>query len=131
MRQLKDGEPVGFFPAGAMSKINLKGQLIDRPWQKSVLQIIHRANVPVIPIYFHGSNSWWFNLLGHICWPARSLRLPAEVFRKCGKTIHVSIGDIITPEEQAAHRESPAIRPMLSATSTANNRNESPQKSLP
>lgn len=107
MRQLKDGEPVGFFPAGAMSKINLKGQLIDRPWQKSVLQIIHRANVPVIPIYFHGSNSWWFNLLGHICWPARSLRLPAEVFRKCGKTIHVSIGDIITPEEQAAHRESP------------------------
>jgi putative hemolysin len=107
MRQLKDGEPVGFFPAGAMSKINLKGQLIDRPWQKSVLQIIHRANVPVIPIYFHGSNSWWFNLLGHICWPARSLRLPAEVFRKCGKTIHVSIGDIITPEEQASHRESP------------------------
>ena len=106
MRQLKDGEPVGFFPAGAMSKTNARGQLIDRPWQKSVLQIIHRANAPVIPIFFHGSNSWWFNVLGHICWPARSLRLPAEVFRKCGKTIHVSIGDIITPEEQAPYRES-------------------------
>ena len=106
MRQLKDGEPVGFFPAGAMSKTNARGQLIDRPWQKSVLQIIHRANAPVIPIFFHGSNSWWFNVLGHICWPARPLRLPAEVFRKCGKTIHVSIGDIITPEEQAPYRES-------------------------
>ncbi len=103
MRQVKEGKPLGFFPAGAMSKIDIHGRLEDRPWQKSVLQIIGKVKVPVIPIYFHGSNSWWFNLLGHICWPARSLRLPAEVFRKRGKEMHVSIGQPITPEEIAAH----------------------------
>ncbi len=108
LRQLKDGQPVGFFPAGAMSKSTWRGTLEDRPWQDSVLQIIYRANVPVIPIYFHGSNSWWFNFLGHACWPARSLRLPAEVFRKNGKEIHVSVGDPISVEEQARHKESPA-----------------------
>ena len=85
LRQVKDGKPLGFFPAGAMSKVDIHGHLEDREWQKSVLQIIGKAKVPVIPIYFHGSNSWWFNFLGHACWPARSLRLPAEVFRKRGK----------------------------------------------
>ncbi len=107
LRQLKEGEPVGFFPAGAMSKTTLRDGLQDRPWQQSILQIIHRAKVPVIPIYFHGSNSWWFNFLGHACWPARSLRLPAEVFRKTGTEMHISIGRPISADEQAAHGESP------------------------
>lgn len=106
LRQLRDGEPVGFFPAGAMSKTDWHGHLVDRPWQESVLQIIYRANVPVIPIFFHGGNSWWCNFLGHACWPARSLRLPAEVFRKVGSTMHISVGQPISVEEQAAHKES-------------------------
>ncbi len=107
LRQLKEGEPVGFFPAGAMSKTTLRDGLQDRPWQQSILQIIHRAKVPVIPIYVHGSNSRWFNFLGHACWPARSLRLPAEVFRKVGTEMHISIGRPISADEQAAHGESP------------------------
>ena len=106
LRLLKEGEPVGFFPAGAMSTITWSGRLEDRPWQPSILQIISRAKVPVIPIYFHGSNSWWFNFLGKVCWPARSLRLPAEVFRKVGKEIHVSVGQPISVEEIAAHNSS-------------------------
>ncbi|MDE5554037.1 MAG: lysophospholipid acyltransferase family protein [Muribaculaceae bacterium] len=107
LRQLRDGNPVGFFPAGAMSKTTLRHGLQDREWQKSVLQIIHRAKVPVIPIFFHGGNSWWCNFLGHVCWPARSLRLPAEVFRKNGKEMHVSIGNPISVEEQALHNSTP------------------------
>lgn len=105
--QVRSGHPIGFFPAGAMSKTTLRDGLQDRPWQPSILQIIHRAKVPVIPIYFHGSNSWWFNILGHICWPARSLRLPAEVFRKVGTEMHISVGLPISPEEQAAHGATP------------------------
>ncbi len=98
---LRDGQPVGFFPAGAMSKVDWNLKLKDRPWQPSVLQIIKKAKVPVIPIFFHGSNSWWFNFLGVVCWQARSLRLPAEVFRKNGKEIHVSVGNPISVEDQA------------------------------
>ncbi len=107
LRQLKEGKPVGFFPAGAMSKTTLRHGLQDREWQKSVLQIISRAKVPVIPIFFHGRNSHWCNFLGHACWPARSLRLPAEVFRKVGKELHISVGDPISPAEQALHNSSP------------------------
>lgn len=106
IKQVRSGNPVGFFPAGAVSKVNLKGELNDRQWQPSVVRLIEQLKVPVIPIYFHGSNSWWFNFLGVVSWQLRTLRLPAEVFRKCGKEIHVSIGDIISVEEQQRHQGS-------------------------
>lgn len=107
LRQLREGKPVGFFPAGAMSKSTLRHGLQDRPWQPSVLQIIARAKVPVVPIYFHDRNSLWCDFLGHVCWPARSLRIPAEVFRKLHSTMHISVGAAISPEEMAAHGSTP------------------------
>lgn len=107
LRQLREGKPVGFFPAGAMSKSTLRHGLQDRPWQPSILQIIARAKVPVVPIYFHDRNSLWCDFLGHVCWPARSLRIPAEVFRKLHSTMHISVGAPISPEEMAAHGSTP------------------------
>lgn len=101
--QVRRGEPIGFFPAGAVSKVNLKGQLEDREWQPTIVRLIQQMKVPVVPIYFHGSNSWWFNFLGVVCWQLRTLRLPAEVFRKKGSTLHISIGEPISVEEQLQH----------------------------
>lgn len=106
INQVKSGQPLGFFPAGAVSKVNWRGRLEDRKWQDSVIRLIDKLKVPVIPIYFHGSNSWWFNFLGVVCWQARTLRLPAEVWRKCHSTIHVSVGEPISVEEQRAHASS-------------------------
>lgn len=101
--QVRRGHPLGFFPAGAVSKVKLNGRLEDREWQPSIIRLIDQLAVPVIPIFFHGSNSWWFNLLGRISWQLRTLRLPAEVFRKYGKEIHISIGEPIGAEELKAH----------------------------
>lgn len=101
--QVKSGRPLGFFPAGAVSKVNWRGRLADRRWQPNVIRIIKKLEVPVIPIYFHGSNSWFFNFLGVVCWQLRTLRLPSEVFRKCHTTMHISVGNPITVEEQRAH----------------------------
>lgn len=100
LKQLREGSPVGFFPAGAMSKSTLCNGIQDRPWQDSILQIIARAKVPVIPIFFHDKNSWWCDFLGHVCWPARSLRLPAEVFRRVGTHMHISVGEPVSVEKQ-------------------------------
>lgn len=103
MDQVRSGRPLGFFPAGAVSKVNWRGRLVDRRWQPNVIRIIKKLEVPVIPIYFHGSNSWFFNFLGVVCWQLRTLRLPSEVFRKCHTTMHISVGNPITVEEQRAH----------------------------
>jgi putative hemolysin len=101
--QVKQGKPLGFFPAGAVSKINRHFELEDRDWQPTVLRLIDKVKVPVIPIYFHGSNSWFFNFLGVVCWQLRTLRLPREVWRKCHTTMHISIGEPVSVEEQRAH----------------------------
>lgn len=101
--QVRRGKPIGFFPAGAVSKLNGHLRLEDRDWQPSIIRLIQQLKVPVIPIFFHGGNSWWFNFLGIVSWQLRTLRLPAEVFRRKGDTIHVSVGDPISVEEQLAH----------------------------
>ena len=75
----------------------------DREWQPSVIRIIQKLKVPVVPIYFHGHNSWFFTLLGMIDWRLRTLRLQREVFNKKGYEFRVSVGDIITPEELAKY----------------------------
>ncbi len=109
MHALAAGEPVGFFPAGAMSKINGRLRLQDRPWQKTVLQIIYKAKVPVIPVFFHGTNSWIFNILGVVCWQARSALLPREIFRKRHHTMHVSVGKPISVDKQAEFADAEAL----------------------
>lgn len=103
MRHVKQGHPLGFFPAGAVSKLTWGLRIEDREWQPSVLRIIQKLKVPVIPIYFHGHNSWIFTLLGMIDWRLRTLRLPTEVFNKKGYNFRVSVGEIITPETLAQY----------------------------
>ena len=106
IKQIRSGQPVGFFPAGAMSKVNWKWQLIDREWQPNVIRLIQKFKVPVIPIFFHGNNSFLFNLLGITFWQLRTVRLPSEVWRKCNSTMHISVGDPISVEEQLKHQGS-------------------------
>ena len=103
IRQVRTGEPVGFFPAGAVAKVNWRGRLQDREWQPNIIRLIEQLKVPVVPIFFHGSQSWWFNFLGVTFWQLRTLRHPAEVFRKRHKTFHITVGEPISVEEQMRH----------------------------
>ncbi len=107
IEHLKNGHALGFFPAGAVSKTKVRGgkmEVEDREWQSSVIKLIQRAKVPVIPMYFSGKNSWLFNFLDLVNWRLRSLRLGHEVNNKKGKTIHVRLGEPIMPEEQAQYK---------------------------
>jgi len=103
MTRTRDGHPIGFFPAGAVSKVNKRLRIRDREWQPAIVKLIAQMGVPVVPIFFHGRNSTFFNILGIISWKIRTLRLPAEVFRRKGKEIHVTVGDPIMPQEIQQH----------------------------
>ena len=108
--QVRRGKPIGFFPAGAVSKINGKLRIEDREWQPTIIRLIRQLRVPVVPIYFHGHNSLFFNILGLVSWQLRTLRLPTEVWRKCHSTIHISVGDIIQPEEYLKYDSEEMLR---------------------
>lgn len=100
LKHVKEGHPLGFFPAGAVSKLDRSLHLSDRQWQPTIIRLIRQLQVPVIPIFFHGSNSAFFNILGVIDWRLRTLRLPGEIMRSYGKEVHVSIGQPISVERQ-------------------------------
>lgn len=101
--QVRSGKPIGFFPAGAVGNYNRHLRFEDGEWKPVVIRLIRQLGVPVIPIFFHGLNSRWFRFLGIISWQLRTFRLPAEVFRRKGDTLHISVGDVISPEEIKAH----------------------------
>lgn len=103
IKLVRSGEPVGFFPAGAVGKVNWRGRLKDRQWQESIIRLIQQLKVPVVPIFFHGSQSWFFNFLGVTCWQLRSLLHPREVFNKRHKTFTVTVGDPISVDELKTH----------------------------
>lgn len=110
---VRAGHPMGFFPAGAVSKIDRTLHISDRPWQESVLRLIKKLKVPVVPVCFHGHNSAFFNILGMINWRLRLPRLPRELFNKTGKEIRVSFGEPISVEEQADFKDLDTFGRML------------------
>lgn len=106
LEQLRNGSPLGLFPAGAVSNLYLfKGKIEDRPWQEPIIKLIKKARVPVIPIRFFDGNSKWYYSLGVISSAIRLLRLPGEVFNKAGKPARIGIGPIISVEEQKSVKD--------------------------
>ena len=100
-KHLKEGHPLGIFPAGEVSSYNLETVGIsDRQWQTPVLKMIKKARVPVVPIYFQGTNSRLFHLLGLIHPTLRTVRLPSELFNKRKKTIRIRVGNPISVKDQ-------------------------------
>ncbi|MBB3187237.1 lysophospholipid acyltransferase family protein [Microbacter margulisiae] len=100
--RLKEGHPVGFFPAGGVSFFSLKKfHAIDREWQESILKLIQKAEVPVVPVRFFDGNSPFFYFLGLINWRVRTLRMAHEMFNKKNKHPRIGIGEIVAPEQLA------------------------------
>ena len=100
-KHLKKGNSMGFFPAGAMSNLNLKsGEILDREWQEPVIRLIKKARVPIVPVRFFDHHRMLFYYLGLINWRLRLLMLPRETINKRGKEVRVGIGHVITVEEQ-------------------------------
>ncbi len=97
---LQQGTPIGIFPAGEVSTFKFETQQItDKLWHPVVGKIIAKANVPVVPIYFHGNNGLLFNLLSFIHPTLRTAKLPSEIFNKRGHKIKVRIGKPILPSD--------------------------------
>ena len=102
LEHLREGHPLGLFPAGGVSNSSWT-KTEDREWQTSVLKLIQKAKVPVVPMYISGCNSWIYRLLGMIDWRVRMVRLMHETTNKKGKTIYVRFGQPITVEEQSKY----------------------------
>lgn len=97
---LKEGHPLGIFPAGEVST-NKDGKLIvDKPWEAAALKLIRKAEVPVVPIYFHAKNSKLFYRLAKISGIFRTAKIPSEVYSQRNRPIKIRIGQPISVKSQ-------------------------------
>ncbi len=97
---LAGGGVLGLFPSGEVSSNCNKEKVIkDIEWQPSIIKLIKGAGVPVVPLYFNGSNSRLFHLMGKVNPYLRTARLPRELANKRNSTISLRIGKPIMPTE--------------------------------
>jgi len=97
---LRDGHPLGVFPAGEVSTYRDGKLVVDRPWEEAAIKLIKKAEVPIVPIYFHAKNSMLFYKLSKISDTFRTAKLPSEVLTQKRRTIKVRIGRPISVEDQ-------------------------------
>lgn len=102
---LKSGGALCLFPAGEVATTYGTSIVQDKEWQPSILKLIKNAEVQVLPVYVHGTNSRFFHWLGKIHPILRTLRLPCEMLNKRGQTVQVRIGKPITVNELAEYKD--------------------------
>lgn len=101
INHLQGGHCIGIFPTGETSSLlEVSKVILDKAWQKSALKLIKSARVPVIPVYFHGTNKRLLHIVGRIHPLLRTSKLPSELVKKKNRTIKVRIGTPITVKEQ-------------------------------
>lgn len=100
LRHLSDGKPLGMFPAGEVSTYKDGKLMVDKPWEEGAIKVIRKAQVPVVPIYFHAKNSKLFYFLSKLDDTLRTAKLPSEVFSQKDRIIKVRIGKAISVAEQ-------------------------------
>lgn len=110
LRHISEGGAIGFFPAGevatyqkkeARTAIGKEPVIEDKPWAANIIKLIKKSGLPVIPIYFDGTNSDNFHALGKIHRRLRTGRLIHELFNKQGTVVQVRIGKPIPAAELA------------------------------
>lgn len=100
LKHIQDGHPLGIFPAGEVSTYKDGRLIVDRPWEEAALKLIRKAEVPVVPIYFHARNSRLFYRLSKINDIFRTAKLPSEVGSQRNRPIKVRIGQPISVQTQ-------------------------------
>ena len=97
---IKAGNSLGVFPAGEVSTFKEGKLMVDKPWEEGAVRLIKKAEVPIIPIYFHAKNSKFFYMLNKISGTLRTAKLPSELLNQKNKIIKIRIGKPISVKDQ-------------------------------
>jgi len=114
-RELLDGGgALLIFPGGGVAAApNTFGRAIDRPWGTLAAKLALATGAAVLPVFFHGQNSRWFQAASNIHQTLRYALLFHEVRNKIGRRVDVSIGDVIAPARLRARGDRNAVTEFL------------------
>ena len=102
MKWVKDDGALGVFPAGEVSRLDLRRRAVaDKPWSESIARLIQATEATVVCVWFEGHNSLTFHLAGLAHPILRTILLPHELLNKRRRRVTVQIGTPIAPSRLA------------------------------
>ena len=103
MAHLKEGGLVALFPSGVVASSNsMFGPMIEDEWNLFTAKMIRLSGARVVPLFFPGSNSRWYQMANRISPTLRQSLLIYEIVRACGKPQKPVVGH---PFDDAEVRE--------------------------
>ncbi len=103
---LRQGGTLAIFPAGGVATAkHVFGKAEDLEWKRFTAKVIQQSQATVVPIFFHGQNSWGFQLASYFSQTLRLGMLLHEVCNKQAQTLKVEIGAPISYDELAPYRD--------------------------
>ena len=91
---LQQGLPLLIFPAGGVATRSHLGvgPVRDLPWSPFAAKLALKAQAPVVPFFFHGSNRLSFHIGSYLAEPVRLACLLAELRRRFDSRVQVTVG---------------------------------------
>ncbi len=100
IKWLREGHMLGVFPSGEVSHLDMRARCITDPkWSDSIGRLAQITGAPVLPIFFEGMNSVFFQIMGLVHPRLRTVMLPREILNKANRTIKIKVGHVIPPEK--------------------------------
>ena len=119
IQHVADGNGLGVFPAGEVSRYHGHDYPEDLPWSNSIARIIKNAKVPVIPVFWGGRNSKLFYAVDKIHPMLGTARLTKELINKHDTCFNLQIGKPILPAEIAQYEDPTNLAAYLRSRSYA------------
>ena len=100
MAYLAQGGVIVIFPSGVVATSDtIFGDVIEREWNPFTAKMIQRAKATVVPVYFPGQNSRWYQIANKISATLRQGLLIYEVVHAMGKPQAPVVGKPISAVE--------------------------------
>lgn len=108
MEHLKSGGCIVLFPSGVVaSSDTLMGPAIEREWNPFTAKMIQRSGADVLPIFFPGSNSRWYQMADRISPVLRQGLLLYEVVHALNKPQAPVVGEVFDRDDIARWSKNP------------------------
>lgn len=108
MAHLKQGGVVALFPSGVvMSSETWFGPAIEQEWNVFTAQLIRRSGARVVPIFYPGSNSRWYQIANRVSPILRQGLLLHEIVRSCNKPQAPVVGEPLSDAQMEQLQSDP------------------------
>ncbi len=108
MAHLKEGGLISLFPSGVVASSNsMFGPAVEAEWNVFTAQMIRRSGATVVPIFFDGANSRWYQMANRMSATMRQGLLLHEIVHSLNKPQGPVVGHPLSAEQMAPLKSDP------------------------